>query len=105
MGSDEPGDLTSNFIEPKLGAAGSHYARSVAPKHQGPLNLPDPSVIFESRATSHEFRDSNDQITMSTIKMKRKVSVTQTTMVAALGSQKQDPYEYLKGGILISCAE
>ncbi|KAH6976751.1 heme peroxidase family protein [Ilyonectria destructans] len=38
----------NNITYPKLGAAGSHYARSVAPKHQGPLNLPDPSVIFES---------------------------------------------------------
>ncbi|KAK2469200.1 hypothetical protein H9L39_19181 [Fusarium oxysporum f. sp. albedinis] len=38
----------NNIAYPKLGAAGSHYARSVAPKHQGPLDLPDPSVIFES---------------------------------------------------------
>ncbi|KPM39214.1 Psi-producing oxygenase A [Neonectria ditissima] len=38
----------NNITYPNLGAAGSHYARSVAPKHQGPLNLPDPSVIFES---------------------------------------------------------
>ncbi|RFU82151.1 fatty acid oxygenase [Trichoderma arundinaceum] len=38
----------NNITYPKLGAAGSHYARSVAPKHQGPINLPDPSVIFDS---------------------------------------------------------
>ncbi|KAH6610036.1 fatty acid oxygenase [Trichoderma cornu-damae] len=38
----------NNITYPKLGAAGSHYARSVAPKHQGPITLPDPSIIFDS---------------------------------------------------------
>jgi hypothetical protein len=38
----------NNITYPKLGAAGSHYARSVAPQRPKPLNLPDPSVIFDS---------------------------------------------------------
>ncbi|KAK1240176.1 hypothetical protein MKX08_007618 [Trichoderma sp. CBMAI-0020] len=38
----------NNITYPKLGAAGSHYARSVAPQHPKPHNLPDPSVIFDS---------------------------------------------------------
>jgi hypothetical protein len=33
---------------PNLGAAGSHYARSVVPQHMKPANLPDPSLIFDS---------------------------------------------------------
>ncbi|KAK4235700.1 Psi-producing oxygenase A [Achaetomium macrosporum] len=38
----------NNIMYPHLGAAGSHYARSVAPKHQKTLELPDPAIIFDS---------------------------------------------------------
>lgn len=38
----------NNIMYPGLGAAGSHYARTVAPKHQRNTELPDPSIIFES---------------------------------------------------------
>jgi hypothetical protein len=33
---------------PQLGAAGSHYARTVTPLHPRPSVLPDPSLIFDS---------------------------------------------------------
>lgn len=41
--------LTSikNILFPKLGAAGSSYARSVTPKTPVPNILPDPSTIFD----------------------------------------------------------
>ncbi|CRK31341.1 hypothetical protein BN1723_015743 [Verticillium longisporum] len=38
----------NNIMYPQLGASGSHYARSVAPTHRQNLNLPDPSVIFDT---------------------------------------------------------
>lgn len=33
---------------PRLGAAGSHYARSVTPQHKRLSVLPDPGLIFDS---------------------------------------------------------
>jgi hypothetical protein len=33
---------------PTLGAAGSHYARSVVPVIMKPAILPDPSLLFDS---------------------------------------------------------
>lgn len=33
---------------PNLGAAGSHYARSVVPQRMKPAILPDPSLIFDN---------------------------------------------------------
>ncbi len=41
---------------PSLGAAGSHYARTVAPKHQRTAELPDPSIIFESKILTSQGR-------------------------------------------------
>ncbi|KAK4118839.1 heme peroxidase family protein [Parathielavia appendiculata] len=38
----------NNIMYPRLGAAGSHYARSVAPKRHVPINRPDPSIIFDT---------------------------------------------------------
>ncbi|KAF4332293.1 Psi-producing oxygenase A [Fusarium beomiforme] len=38
----------NNILYPQLGAAGSHYARSVVPKHKRTSILPDPSLIFDS---------------------------------------------------------
>ncbi|KAF5702892.1 fatty acid oxygenase [Fusarium mundagurra] len=38
----------NNILYPHLGAAGSHYARSVVPKHKRTSILPDPSLIFDS---------------------------------------------------------
>ncbi|KAF6525756.1 hypothetical protein HZS61_011551 [Fusarium oxysporum f. sp. conglutinans] len=38
----------NNVLYPHLGAAGSHYARSVVPKHKRTSILPDPSLIFDS---------------------------------------------------------
>lgn len=37
---------------PRLGAAGSSYARSVMPKTALPRVLPDPSTIFDGLFTS-----------------------------------------------------
>lgn len=37
----------NNIMYPQLGAAGSHYARTVAPLYRQQVNLPDPSVIFD----------------------------------------------------------
>ncbi|PNP73611.1 hypothetical protein FNYG_13052 [Fusarium nygamai] len=39
----------NNILYPHLGAAGSHYARSVVPKHKRTSILPDPSLIFDSQ--------------------------------------------------------
>ncbi|KKK18240.1 heme peroxidase family protein [Aspergillus ochraceoroseus] len=38
----------NNIMYPRLGASGSHYARSVSPEHPRPAILPDPSVIFDT---------------------------------------------------------
>ncbi|RFU32995.1 hypothetical protein B7463_g3353, partial [Scytalidium lignicola] len=38
----------NNILYPHLGAAGSHYARSVVPKHKPTSIRPDPSLIFDS---------------------------------------------------------
>lgn len=40
--------ILQNIMYPSLGAAGSHYAQSVAPKHEPTVELPDPSIIFDS---------------------------------------------------------
>ncbi|KAL4992319.1 heme peroxidase [Aspergillus falconensis] len=37
-----------NIMYPHLGASGSHYARTVTPKHPRPAILPDPGLIFDS---------------------------------------------------------
>ncbi|KAL4739296.1 heme peroxidase [Aspergillus similis] len=37
-----------NVMYPHLGASGSHYARTVTPKHPRPAILPDPGLIFDS---------------------------------------------------------
>ncbi|GFG11879.1 psi-producing oxygenase A [Aspergillus lentulus] len=38
----------NNIMYPHLGASGSHYARTVTPKHPRPAVLPDPSYIFDT---------------------------------------------------------
>ncbi|KAL5001260.1 heme peroxidase [Aspergillus recurvatus] len=38
----------NNVMYPHLGASGSHYARTVTPKHPRPTILPDPGLIFDS---------------------------------------------------------
>ncbi|KAE8166073.1 heme peroxidase [Aspergillus tamarii] len=38
----------NNPLYPHLGAAGSHYVRSVTPQHPRPYVLPDPSLIFDA---------------------------------------------------------
>ncbi|PLN76109.1 heme peroxidase [Aspergillus taichungensis] len=38
----------NNVMYPRLGAAGSHYARSVTPQHQRLSVLPDPGLIFDT---------------------------------------------------------
>ncbi|KAL4803481.1 heme peroxidase [Aspergillus unguis] len=38
----------NNVMYPNLGASGSHYARTVVPKHPRPAVLPDPGLIFDS---------------------------------------------------------
>jgi hypothetical protein len=38
----------NNIMYPQLGAAGSHYARTVTPLHPRPSVLPDPSLIFDT---------------------------------------------------------
>ncbi|KAH8800452.1 hypothetical protein F5884DRAFT_552161 [Xylogone sp. PMI_703] len=40
----------NNILYPHLGAAGSHYARSVVPKHKPTSIRPDPSLIFDSQS-------------------------------------------------------
>ncbi|KAJ3453403.1 hypothetical protein MRS44_017650 [Fusarium solani] len=42
----------NNILYPHLGAAGSHYARSVVSKHTRTSILPDPSLIFDSQPYS-----------------------------------------------------
>jgi hypothetical protein len=39
----------NNIMYPNLGAAGSHYARSVVPQRPKPAILPDASLIFDSQ--------------------------------------------------------
>lgn len=36
---------------PQLGATGSAYARTVVPTHTRDINLPDPGLIFDGKAT------------------------------------------------------
>ncbi|KAI9928451.1 hypothetical protein MW887_002496 [Aspergillus wentii] len=38
----------NNIMYPNLGIAGSHYARTVTPRHPRLLNLPEPSLIFDT---------------------------------------------------------
>ncbi|KAL4920142.1 heme peroxidase [Aspergillus aurantiobrunneus] len=38
----------NNIMYPHLGASGSHYARTVTPKHPRPAVLPDPGLIFDT---------------------------------------------------------
>jgi hypothetical protein len=40
---------------PALGAAESHYARSVVPQRMKPAILPDPSLIFDSMLLLNPF--------------------------------------------------
>lgn len=36
---------------PQLGVTGSAYARTVVPTHTRDINLPDPGLIFDGKAT------------------------------------------------------
>ncbi|CAH0021704.1 unnamed protein product [Clonostachys rhizophaga] len=53
----------NNILYPHLGAAGSHYARSVVSTHKRTSILPDPSLIFDSLlARSDTARESPGQV-------------------------------------------
>ncbi|KAK3937994.1 heme peroxidase [Diplogelasinospora grovesii] len=53
----------NNILYPHLGAAGSHYARSVVPKHKRTSILPDPPLIFDSvLARSGSARESPTKV-------------------------------------------
>ncbi|RDW90314.1 peroxidase/cytochrome P450 family protein [Aspergillus mulundensis] len=44
----------NNIMYPHLGASGSHYARTVSPKHPRPAVLPDPGLIFDTLLARQE---------------------------------------------------
>ncbi|KAG0652625.1 9,12-octadecadienoate 8-hydroperoxide 8R-isomerase [Hyphodiscus hymeniophilus] len=52
----------NNILYPNLGAAGSHYARSVVPQHMKPAILPDPSIIFDTILARQEFKEHPSKI-------------------------------------------
>ncbi|GAA5940886.1 hypothetical protein JCM1841_000416 [Sporobolomyces salmonicolor] len=45
----------NNFFNPRLGAAGEPYARSVAPVHCMPQQLPDPGTVFDALLKRDKF--------------------------------------------------
>ncbi|GJN92760.1 hypothetical protein Rhopal_005798-T1 [Rhodotorula paludigena] len=46
----------NSFENPKLGAAGTHYARTVPPLHPKNAHLPDPSIVFDALLRRNEFK-------------------------------------------------
>ncbi|CEL05332.1 Putative Psi-producing oxygenase A [Aspergillus calidoustus] len=52
----------NNHFWPKLGAAGSPYARSVRPKTLKSPSLPDPEVIFDSILRRKEYKEHPNKI-------------------------------------------
>ncbi|KAH7325577.1 heme peroxidase family protein [Stachybotrys elegans] len=56
----------NNILYPQLGAAGSHYARSVLPKHERNVILPDPVLIFDNlMARKDPCKESPSQVSSS----------------------------------------
>lgn len=53
---------TQNLLLPKLGAAGSHYARSVRPETVQPAILPEPETIFDSLLARTDFKENPNKI-------------------------------------------
>jgi len=47
---------------PELGAAGSHYARSVRPKTVQPAVLPEPETLFDSLLARKDFEEHPNKI-------------------------------------------
>ena len=52
----------NNHLFPRLGAAGSPYARTVRPKMMRPVTLPDPDVVFDSLLARRAFQAHPNKI-------------------------------------------
>ncbi|KAI2887316.1 hypothetical protein CBS63078_10725 [Aspergillus niger] len=52
----------NNFLWPHIGAAGSHYARSVRPTTVQSPSLPDPSTLFASLLERKEYKEHPNKI-------------------------------------------
>lgn len=51
-----------NILWPGIGAAGSHYARSVQPKTMQSPSLPDPEALFDSLLARKDFKEHPNKI-------------------------------------------
>lgn len=51
-----------NVLWPHIGAAGSHYARSVRPKTLQSPALPDPETLFDSLLVRKDFKEHPNKI-------------------------------------------
>ena len=51
-----------NVLWPHIGAAGSHYARSVRPKTLQSPALPDPETLFDSLLARKDFKEHPNKI-------------------------------------------
>ncbi|EAU35794.1 hypothetical protein ATEG_03992 [Aspergillus terreus NIH2624] len=52
----------NNILWPGIGAAGSHYARSVQPKTMQSPSLPDPEALFDSLLARKDFKEHPNKI-------------------------------------------
>ncbi|KAB8072880.1 heme peroxidase [Aspergillus leporis] len=52
----------NNVLWPRIGAAGSHYARSVRPKTMQSPTLPEPETLFDSLLGRKEFKEHPNKI-------------------------------------------
>lgn len=52
----------NNVLWPRVGAAGSSYARTVKPKSMQPIALPDPGVLFDSIMARRDFKEHPNKI-------------------------------------------
>lgn len=52
----------NNIIWPRLGVAGSPYARTVQPETMQPIALPDPSIVFDSVMARRNFEPHPNKI-------------------------------------------
>lgn len=52
----------NNLLYPRLGAAGSPYARTVRPETMQPIGLPDPGVVFDSVMARKTFKPHPNKI-------------------------------------------
>jgi hypothetical protein len=55
-------NLLQNVFWPKLGAAGTPYARSVRPKTAQPAALPEPETLFDSLLARKAFKEHPNKI-------------------------------------------